>query len=157
MKRLIWLGGLAAALLIFAMVWLRAVPDDPGTWHLDPAVTERTGRDNDFLMAPTGTVAAEIDTVAEVKAVAPKDLLFQFDAIARNASRTAVVAGSVDEGMITYVQRSAVLGFPDYITVKAVEAGDGAGLIVWSRSRYGYSDMGVNRARIEGWLAQVGG
>jgi uncharacterized protein (DUF1499 family) len=61
--------------------------------------------------------------------------------------------------MITYVQRSRIIGFPDYITVKAVpmETGlpeAGAGLIVYSRSRYGYGDFGVNRARVEAWLMQ---
>jgi uncharacterized protein (DUF1499 family) len=28
-------------------------------------------------------------------------------------------------------------------------------LIIWSRSVYGYSDMGVNRAHVVDWLAAV--
>jgi len=28
-------------------------------------------------------------------------------------------------------------------------------LIIWSRSVYGYSNMGVNRARVAGWLAAL--
>jgi uncharacterized protein (DUF1499 family) len=75
-----------------------------------------------------------------------------------------VVAGDPDSLMITYVQRSRVFGFPDYITVKAVATestgegstvGSGAGLIIWSRARYGRSDFGVNRARVEAWLAAL--
>ena len=56
----------------------------------------------------------------------------------------------------TYVQTSALLAFPDYISVKAVPVGDGAGLVIWSRSRFGKSDLGVNRERIEEWLAKLG-
>ncbi len=57
--------------------------------------------------------------------------------------------------LITYVQRSRVFGFPDYLTVKAVVMDGGAGLIIWSRARYGRSDFGVNRARVEAWLAAL--
>ncbi len=58
------------------------------------------------------------------------------------------------------MQRSRVFGFPDYLTVKAVavdsNAGEGgAGLIIWSRARYGRSDFGVNQARVEAWLAAL--
>ncbi len=64
-----------------------------------------------------------------------------------------------DSLMITYVQRSRVFGFPDCLTVKAVaieSTGEaGAGLIIWSRARYGRSDFGVNRARVEAWLAAL--
>jgi len=63
------------------------------------------------------------------------------------------VAGDLDSLMITYVQRSRVFGFPDYLTVRAVATAGGAGLIIWSRARYGRGDFGVNRARVEAWLA----
>jgi hypothetical protein len=159
MRRLRLLRWLVPGVLVVfagAAIWLRVVGSDPAVWHVDPAVTERTGRDNDVLVAPEGGAAAAIDIITKPRPVPPADLLFQFDAIASNAARTQVVAGSVDEGMVTYVQRSAVFGFPDYVTVKAIETEGGSALIIWSRSRYGYSDMGVNRERVESWLAQIG-
>jgi uncharacterized protein (DUF1499 family) len=61
------------------------------------------------------------------------------------------LAGSVEEGRMTWVARSALWGFPDYITA---EAGP-KGLAVWSRLRFGRSDLGVNRARLEDWLARL--
>ena len=67
------------------------------------------------------------------------------------------MAGSLDDLWITYVQRSMVFGFPDYISVRAVEVEDGSALIIWSRSRYGHSDLGANKRRIDGWLKQIGG
>ncbi|MEL6267324.1 MAG: DUF1499 domain-containing protein, partial [Pseudomonadota bacterium] len=63
-----------------------------------------------------------------------------------------VVAGSAAEGFVTYVQTSRIVGFPDYVSARTVEGG----IAVWSRSRYGYSDLGVNRARVEDWLAAAG-
>ena len=157
MKRLTGLAIFLVLAFVGAGIGLRLAGHDPAVWHVDPASAKRPGRDNDFLIAPEGAVAATPDAVSAVHPVAPDVLLFQFDAVARNSPRVSVVAGSVEEGRITYVQRSLVLGFPDYITVNAVPAGDGAALVVWSRSRYGYSDVGVNRERVERWLAGMGG
>ena len=60
-----------------------------------------------------------------------------------------VLAGSVEEGMVTYITRSAVFGFPDYTTVR--QRGDE--LEIYGRLRMGYSDLGVNGKRIDRWLA----
>lgn len=144
------LAGLVLVVLSACGLAVRSTAHDPAVWHVDPAVAERTGQPNDFLLAPDGATAATPDrtlTLAD-----PNAALGALDAVARAAPRTEVVAGSVADGFITYVQRSAVFGFPDYITVKAVEGG----LVVWSRARFGYSDLGVNRTRIERWLAESG-
>ncbi|MFC3118172.1 DUF1499 domain-containing protein [Jhaorihella thermophila] len=50
--------------------------------------------------------------------------------------------------MITYISRTPTIGFPDYTTVWQ----DGDRLVVWGRLRFGRSDFGVNRARVEAWL-----
>ena len=76
----------------------------------------------------------------------------RIDAIARATPRTTVLAGSVAEGRITYVTRSRLWGFPDYTTVER----SGDRITLFGRLRFGRGDMGVNRARIEGWLAQAG-
>lgn len=157
MRRLKWLAILLVIATAGVAIGLRMLAHDAAAWHVDPATAERPGRDNDFLIAPEGTTAAPPDVIAQTRPVSPRDLLFQFDAIARNATRTQVVGGSVEDGWITYVQRSALFGFPDYVSVRAVPVGEEAGLIIWSRSRFGYSDMGVNRARVEDWLSRMGG
>jgi len=148
------LGLIAAA---SAAIWLRTVEHDPAIWHVDPATAERSGSPNDYLVAPDGSTAAKADRIADTHATDPKTLLFEFDALARWARAVEVVAGSVDDLHVTYVQRSRIFAFPDYISVRAVEVGDGAALIIWSRSRYGHGDMGANQDRIDGWLGQLGG
>lgn len=156
MRRLVWFAGIIAVVLVGVAIGLRVVGDDPQVWHADPITVERPGRDNDYLVAPDGVRVTDADGQVAWSELPPRDLLFLFDAIARNAPGTSVVAGSVDAGHITYVQRSLVFGFPDYVSVKAVEEDAGTGLVIWSRSRFGYSDMGVNKSRVDRWMAQAG-
>lgn len=150
------LAVVAAAVATIA-IGMRFVPDDPAVWHVDPATAARTGKPNDFLVAPAGATAAKPDRIAVTHLIPPRDLMFLFDSIAMNAARTHRIAGSVEGLWATYVQRSAFFGFPDYISVKAVPVPGGSALIVWSRARFGHGDFGVNRARVEDWLARIGG
>ena len=62
-----------------------------------------------------------------------------------------VFAGSVAEGRVTYVTRTKWIGFPDYTTA---EQHDDV-LRVWGRLRFGRSDFGVNKARVDRWLADL--
>lgn len=151
-------AALLGALLVAAVagaLFMRLVGDDPVVWHVDPTTAQRTGYPNDYLVAPEGVTAAAPDELAQVYALSPQDLLQRFDAVALAETRTRRVAGSPAEAWVTYVQRSRVFGFPDYISVRAVEFPGGAALVVWSRSRFGFGDFGVNRARVEDWMAKL--
>jgi len=54
------------------------------------------------------------------------------------------------------VQRSALFRFPDTVSIEVIPLGDSRStLAIYSRSTYGYSDLGVNRKRIERWLARL--
>lgn len=57
---------------------------------------------------------------------------------------------------MTFVVRSRAFGFPDAISVRALPEGAGTTLAIWSRSRFGGYDWGVNRARVERWVAALG-
>jgi uncharacterized protein (DUF1499 family) len=49
-----------------------------------------------------------------------------------------------------YVERSALLGFPDTIVVRYIEQSQGRStLAMYSRSQLGRGDLGVNKARLE--------
>jgi uncharacterized protein (DUF1499 family) len=49
-----------------------------------------------------------------------------------------------------------VFNFPDLVTVQVSPAPpDGATLVIWSRSVYGESDLGVNRKRVVAWLSAL--
>lgn len=146
------LAGLVVILTVLAAafaVFLRVAPSDPVRWHVDPVTAASPGFPGAVLMRPGG------DPDSPRFDMAPAALMAAFDRVALDAPRVAVLAGSVDDLHVTYVARSALFGFPDYISVRALPDGDGARLAVFSRLRFGYDDMGVNAARLENWLAQV--
>ncbi len=129
-----WMTVLWGLLIVVGAVlaWIRLAPSDPARWHVRPEFTD----DRDMA----GGVVRIVQT--------GPDGLARLDRIARATPRTRVLAGSVEEGMITYITRTPALGFPDYTTVWQ----DGDRLVVWGRLRFGRSDFGVNRARVETWL-----
>lgn len=112
--------------------YVRVAPSSAGRWHVAPKFTT----DKDFPGGVVRLVEAGTDGLA------------RFDALVQATPRTTVLAGTVDEGMLTYVTRSAVIGFPDYTTV--LQNGDQ--LTIYARLRFGRSDFGVNHTRIKRWV-----
>lgn len=56
-----------------------------------------------------------------------------------------------------YLVRTRLMRFPDTVVVQVFEWGqDGSTLALYSRSQMGRSDFGVNRRRIERWVARIG-
>lgn len=119
------------AVLVALLLYIRLAPSDPVRWH---RVIEGD-QDKDFEGGAIRCVSCDFS---------------KLDRIIRD-SGARVLAGSVDEGHITYVSRTRVIGFPDYTTVQA----KGDQLVIYGRLRFGRSDIAVNRTRIEGWLAQL--
>lgn len=123
---------------------------------LDPLTLVRTGKPNDFLVCPEGRCQAGADLVAPVLAVAPADQLRLWEEVVTASPRTTVLR--VDETSLTLhaEQRSRLMHFVDTIVVRVLLEADGqSSFAAYSRSELGYSDMGVNRARLEDWIARV--
>ncbi|KMW57563.1 hypothetical protein AIOL_002528 [Candidatus Rhodobacter oscarellae] len=131
---------LIALVLAFA-AYVRLAPSDPTRWHVDPVAAKDPGQ--------AGAL------IRHAVPLSPTEALAVFDALVQPAVRTARLAGSVEEGRVTYVARSLVMGFPDYITATAVPTETGSELVILSRLRFGRSDLGVNRARLQRWLQQL--
>lgn len=130
---MLWWLILAVGVALAAYV--RLAPSDPARWHVKPQVSAP----KDFEGGALRKVRGGVETLEKI------------DEIARTEPRTEVLAGSASEGMITYVARSKLWGFPDYITIWQ----DDAEVLLYSRLRFGRSDMGVNRARLERWIDQL--
>ncbi|SDF99649.1 DUF1499 domain-containing protein [Sulfitobacter delicatus] len=81
-------------------------------------------------------------------------LLKSLDEVIRKTPRTDVVAGSLADGQITYVTRSALMGYPDFTTI-GIYGDDPRYAEIYARSRFGKSDLGVNAKRVEGWLTEI--
>ncbi|SDZ49506.1 Uncharacterized conserved protein, DUF1499 family [Jannaschia faecimaris] len=139
----------AAGAVVAGLGYIRFAPMDPGVWHVDAATAARTGKPNDYLVAEGGDRPA-ITVPETVEAV-----LDRLDAVATAERGVTRLAGSAAEGRVTYVQRSKLMGYPDAISVSATQAGEGTTLSIYSRSRFGQSDLGVNEARVERWLERL--
>ena len=115
--------------LVVLAGYIRLAPSDPARWHRAVEGTaDRKGEGSVLRLAAVDLAA--------------------LDQVARDWPRTSVLAGSVAEGRVTYVTRSALWGFPDYTTLELRKNG----VAILGRLRFGRSDLGVNKARIQGWL-----
>lgn len=141
-----------AALLILAavMAFVRLTPSDPAQWHVDPRAVPRPATPNAFLIRPVGG-----DAMPPHYALSAPELARIIDDVALSQPRTERIAGQVDSGHMTYLVRSRLMGYPDYVSVRVYAAEGGASFAALSRSRFGHSDLGVNRARMELWLGLI--
>lgn len=144
------LAGIVMISGVLFSLYVRYVPSDPTVWHVDPRSVARMPDMGSYLMRD-----GDGDAPAARFAAAPDEVLAKFDAIALASPRVTRLAGSVAAHHITYIARSQVIGFPDYISVAADPEAGGTALSVFSRLRFGSSDFGVNRKRIETWLAEM--
>ena len=132
MNRLLMTLWIVLCLAVVAAGYIRLAPSNPEKWH----------------------VPLEFETDAEFRNGARRVIdgdqteFDRLDRIIRDEPRSTVLAGSPDDGRVTYVLRTKVVGFPDYATI---ERADGQ-IRILSRSRFGVSDGGLNRTRVERWL-----
>ena len=117
---------------------------------------ERTGKPNDYLVCPEGFCAADSDDTSPVFEVPAARLQEEWTRVVLNEPRTTKVSSEVGS-QITYEQRSPLFRFPDFITAEFYPMGENQStLAVYSRSYYGYWDLGVNRRRVQNWLHELG-
>ncbi len=141
---------IAIGLLVLAtMLYVRLSPIDAAAVNLDPETVDKPGYPGHVLVRPDGDIAPKTYPVE------PELLAARLEAIILATPRTDRVAGDLNTGVATYVTRSALWGFPDIASVKVVAVEGGSTVLVFSRLRFGIADMGVNRARVEGWLSQL--
>lgn len=149
--------GLAAAFFLAgpARIWSLFGPADLGPVEFETLVRRTTP--NDALACPPGICQAQSDVAPPAYAVAAADLRAAFAKVISSEPRITAVASDDTEMIDRYIQRSALMHYPDTIVVKFFDLPEGRSTIaLYSRSQLGHGDMGVNRARIERWLAKLG-
>jgi uncharacterized protein (DUF1499 family) len=137
---------------IVLMAYIRLAPSDPKDWHLSVATQDPI---------PQGPCTDHIALVAKgaraacMLSLSPAQVLDKLEAIALTSPRTQHLVGSAAEGRITWVARSFLMGFPDYVTAEVSQTPNGTRLDIFSRLRFGTVDYGVNAARLKDWLSQL--
>ncbi|MEO8242837.1 MAG: DUF1499 domain-containing protein [bacterium] len=144
---------LAIVVAVLALsAFVRLAPSDPAVWNIaisdgSPAVA---GRCVDQIRPQRN--GARVTCLLPDP---PATVLSKLAAIAATAARTSLLAGTPDSGRMTWIGRSRLMGFPDYITGEVVPVAEGSRLDIFARQRFGGADWGVNAARLTAWLAQL--
>jgi uncharacterized protein (DUF1499 family) len=112
---------------------------------------------NDALACPPDVCTAPSDVLPPAYALSAAQLRQAFAAVIAAEPRVTRVAA--DDTTLTdrYIQRTAMMGFPDTIVVRFFDRPGGrSSLALYSRSEFGRSDFGVNKARIKRWITRLG-
>ncbi len=124
---------------------------------IDFARLRLTPKPNQYLLAPPGLCAEAVAHRESPRfALSAPELAARFADSLRTEPRLEWAERSADGLAARLVQRSAVFRFPDDIDVRFLATPEGGStLAIYARARYGTYDFGVNRHRIERWLARL--
>src|SRR6056300_1932134 len=125
-------------LIIGGLAYIQLAPSEVTRWHDMPDF------DSDQDLA--GGVMRVLDPVDQAQ-------FAKLVQVIQVSDRVTHLAGSVADGKITFIARTKWMGFPDYVTL---QWGNNR-LRVYSRLRFGQSDLGVNGRRLDTWISQVFG
>ena len=124
----------------------------------DFATLERPGSPNSWLIAPAGPSATSprADARAPEFNISAKRLSEDWAAFIGQQPRTRILGISDDGLQVEAEQRSTVFGFVDKVSFRAVQLGGAQSTFyAYSRSQTGYWDLGVNRKRLQDWVAAL--
>jgi len=117
---------------------------------------QRHANPNQYLLCPPNLCMAKPDATSPVYDVPHVVLQQAWLALMAEQPGVVQVGISTDASQYDFIQRSQWVHFPDIITVRLIALPTGQStLAIYSRSHYGYSDLGVNRKRIERWLKDL--
>ncbi len=121
----------------------------------DVARIVRPSSPNTALAAPAGFAPAP-ELVTPIYHVPPPVLFEALRGVGARQPRTFLAVDDPARLQAQWVARSRMLNFPDIVAAQVLAAPDGfSQLVLYSRSVYGYSDFGANRARLRAWLGAI--
>jgi uncharacterized protein (DUF1499 family) len=141
-----------------AIAAIRILVQPATTGFIDFADVKRSATGNDALACPPEFLcSAKVDLVVAPVAMSAAELAAKVKQLPRVEPRTVMVGEDDAELRYVLVQRSALFDFPDTINIaiRPLDAGH-ATLAIYSRSRYGKGDLGVNMKRVQRWLGLLG-
>ena len=122
---------------------------------MDIRTLEERTKSNDALACPAGLCRVDADFESPSFAVSVEELLKIAEKVIGDEPRTKLVAQDENLQQLVFVQRSRIFRFPDTIWIQGVRTGTGSTVIIYSRSNYGESDLGVNKKRVRAWLEKL--
>lgn len=111
---------------------------------------------NQYLSCPENYCHATPDAKSPTWNVPVASLKQRWDGFIDSVPDTDLVDSDEAAQLYTYRVRTPLLRFPDDVTVQFVALDEGhSSLAIYSRSHYGYSDLGTNQRRVEEWISRL--
>lgn len=111
---------------------------------------------NYYLVCPKGYCKVKPHKISPVYPFAVSQLYEKWQQMIKQQPRVELVYKNKENWQYTYVQRSWLFQFKDYITVSFIRMNaKQSTLAIYSHSKTGYYDFGVNRRRVNAWLAAL--
>ena len=128
----------------------------PDLGPVDFATLQRRKTPNDALVCPRDVCShAQPDAEPPVYALPAFQLRNLVSQVALSEPNTTLLDAGPEQDR--YLVRTRLMRYPDTVVVQVIEqGGNRSTLALYSRSQIGSSDFGVNRRRIERWVARIG-
>lgn len=125
-------------------------PVDFATLKLEPSPNQR-------LVCPPGLCNdAKPHAAAPVFAMPPDQLRERWMERIATLPLVEQVDADPESEQYTYEVLTPLMRFPDTVVVRFLPSGEGKStLAIYSRSHYGYGDMGANEKRVNDWLERL--
>lgn len=122
----------------------------------DFARLQRPQSPNWYLMCPRGTKCSHCRRETPIYEVDLARLRSEFFEVVSAAPRVALIADAPALNRYRFIQKSRLFKFIDEITVEFISLGpQRSSLCIYSRSRRGWWDLGVNGRRVKRWLKKL--
>lgn len=133
------------------------LPIDPVDW----ATLTRSPTPNDALICPAGYCPrARPDREPPTYALEPSAVLARLRETVRAEAHTVELPNLGGDRTARFIQYTPLMRYPDTIDIAVIPVANGSAaggttLALYSRSLIGHGDFGVNRARLDRWLAAL--
>jgi len=111
---------------------------------------------NTYLAGIPGHTSAALDQEAPIFKCSIEQLMAKWNELITSMPRVEKLDDLDADGQRTFVHRTALMRYPDILTVRFLDlGGEESSLLLYSRSQYGYSDIGTNRRRVRKLLGNL--
>ncbi|MCI4662071.1 MAG: DUF1499 domain-containing protein [Neomegalonema sp.] len=151
---------LVIALPLAIAAYVRLAPIDAGQAQVDPLSVPGRSSPNWALALPEGISGAVPATHVSPELAAATHragIALLLPIIEGELGGVLLARETLPDGAerASFVIRSSLMGYPDLLTVQTIERQGAVFAALYSRSIYGYSDMGVNSARLDALVARL--
>ena len=139
---------------MISALFSRGADGIPAPAPLDFATLQLPASPNTCLLTPS-VAPGQGHVHRDPLPASPEAVMAALDRVAASMPRTFSLARVPARHQAQWVVRSALMNYPDIVVAEAAPLEGGTGLWLYSRSLIGWSDLGVNRARVMAWLTAL--